>query len=209
MKKFYFAIPIIAAFLVFTSVQAEKKFTGEKQGVSKMEKTSEVAAKSNSGNKKILVAYFSHSGNTREIANQIHQRVGGDIFEIQTVKTYPNDYDTVVSQARQELDSGYKPALKTKIANFKSYDLIFIGYPNWWGTIPRPIVTFLSEYDLSGKTIAPFCTHEGSRLGQSVKDIKIICPQSTVLDGLAVRGGSVKNAQSEVSAWLHLIGVVK
>ena len=109
--------------------------------------------------KKILVAYFSHSGNTREIANQIHKSVGGDIFEIQVVKPYPHDYDAVVQQARQELDSGYKPVLKTKIENIKSYDLVFIGYPNWCSTVPAPVRTFLSEYDFSGKTIVPFCTH--------------------------------------------------
>jgi len=80
-------------------------------------------------NKKILVAYFSYSGNTREIANQIHKRVGGDIFEIQVVKLYPDDYDAVVKQARQELNSGHKPALKTKIENIKSYDLVFYRLP--------------------------------------------------------------------------------
>ena len=158
---------------------------------------------------KILVAYFSHSGNTREIANQIHKIVGGDIFEIQAVKPYPNDYDAVVKQARQELDSGYKPALKTKIENIKSYDLVFIGYPNWWGTFPAPVKTFLSEYDFSGKTIVPFCTHEGSGLGRSVTDISKLCPKSTLLDGVAIRGRDVKTAQNEVSEWLRKIKITK
>src|SRR5664280_1274150 len=116
--------------------------------------------------KKILVAYFSHSGNTREIANQIHKSVGGDFFEIQAVKPYPDDYDAVVKQATQELNSGHKPALKIKMENIKSYDLIFIGYPNWCSTVPAPVRAFLSEYDFSGKTIIPFCTHEGSGLRQ-------------------------------------------
>ena len=103
--------------------------------------------------KKILIAYFSHSGNTREIADQIHKGMGGDIFEIQSVKPYPHDYDAVVQQARQELDSGYKPALKTKFENIRPYDLVFIGYPNWWGTVPAPVRTFLMEYDFSGKPL--------------------------------------------------------
>ena len=120
---------------------------------------------------KILVTYFSHSGNTWEIANQIHINVSGNIFEIQSVKPYPFDYDAVVEQAKQELRSDHKTALKTKIENLKSYDLIFIGFPIWWGTIPAPVKTFLSEYDFSGKTIIPFCTHEGSALGRSVEDI--------------------------------------
>jgi flavodoxin len=158
--------------------------------------------------KKVAV-YFSHSGNTREIANQIHKSVGGDIFEIQSVKPYPSNYDAVVKQAKQELESGYKPALKTKIENIESYDVVFMGYPNWWGTIPRPVVTFLSEYDLSGKTIVPFCTHGGSRLGRSVTDISKLCPKSTVLDGLVVRGNNVKTAQNEVSEWLRKIKMMQ
>lgn len=148
--------------------------------------------------KKILVAYFSHSGNTREIANKIHEKVGGSIFEIVTIDPYPRNYDEVVKQAKQEQESGYKPTLKTKIENIESYNVVFIGYPNWLGTIPRPVITFLLEYNFSGKTIVPFCTHEGSRLGRSVTDIKELCSQSNIPDGLAVRGGTVKNAQNEI-----------
>lgn len=156
----------------------------------------------------ILVAYFSHSGNTREIANQIHEIVGGDIFEIVTVDPYPRGYNEVAEQARKELDAGYRPELKTKVENMGSYDLILVGHPNWWGTVPRPIATFLLQYDFSGKTIVPFCTHEGSGLGRSVMDITKLCPQSTILDGLAIRGGEVKNAQHKVSEWLHELGVI-
>ena len=158
---------------------------------------------------KILVVYFSHSGNTREIANQIHKSVGSDIFEIQTVKPYPHDYDAVVKQARQELDSGYIPELKTKIENIESYNLVFIGYPNWCGTVPAPVRTFLSEYDFSGKTIVPFCTHEGSGLGRSVTDITKLCPKSILLDGIVIRGSIVKTAQSKVSEWLRKIEIIK
>lgn len=159
--------------------------------------------------KKILVAYFSHSGNTHEIANQIRKNVGSSIFEIVTVDPYPSDYDEVVEQARKELREEYRPELKTKVEDMESYNVVFIGYPNWWGTIPRPVATFLSEYDFSGKTIVPFCTHEGSRLGRSVTDITRLCPQSTILDSLAVRGRNVKNAQNEVSSWLRKIGVTE
>ncbi len=156
----------------------------------------------------ILIAYFSHSGNTRIIANQIHEGIGGDIFEIMTIDRYPSGYDEVVKQARKELDGGYRPELKTKVENMESYDVVFIGYPNWWGTVPRPIVAFLSEYDFSGKTVVPFCTHGGSGLGKSVMDIAELCPQSTILDGLAIRGGEVKNAQHKVSEWLRELGMI-
>jgi flavodoxin len=155
-----------------------------------------------------LSAYFSHSGNTRVIAYQIHKSVGGDIFEIVPVDMYPSDYDEVVEQARKELNKEYRPRLKTKVENIDSYNVVFVGYPCWWGTIPMPVATFLSEYDFSGKTIVPFCTHEGSSLGRSVMDIKKLCPQSTILDGLAVRGSDVKNAQNEVSEWLREIGMM-
>jgi flavodoxin len=159
--------------------------------------------------KKILVAYFSHSGNTREIANQIHKSTGGDIFEIQTVKPYPDDYDAVVQQAKQELKSGHKPDIKTKIENIKPYDLVFIGYPNWCSTIPAPVMAFLSQYDFSGKTIVPFFTHEGSGLGRSVTDISKLCPKSSLLDGVAIRGSDVKTAQKKLSEWLQKIKITK
>jgi flavodoxin len=155
--------------------------------------------------KKILVAYFSYSSNTREIADQIHGIVGGDIFEIQSVKPYPNDYDAVVQQSRQELSSGYKPALKTKVKNIESYDVIFIGYPIRCGTFPAPVKTFISEYDFSEKTIVPFCTHEGSGLGRSVLDISKLCPKSVLLDSIAIRGSNVKTAQNEVSEWVRTV----
>jgi flavodoxin len=157
----------------------------------------------------ILVAYFSRSGNTRVIANQIHESVGGDIFEIAPVDPYPSDYDQVVEQAGKELREQYRPKLKTKVENMESYNVVFVGYPSWWGTIPMPVATFLSEYDFFGKTIVPFCTNEGSRLGRSVTDIKELCPQSTILDGLAVRGRDVRKAQNEVSEWLRELGMIE
>lgn len=196
MKKMIFALTITAVFLVLMGVPSQMNLAEEK-------------AMALSENKKILVAYFSHSGNTREIADQIHKVVGGDIFEIRSVSPYPNDYDTVVKQARRELDSGYRPELKTKLEGIESYDLIFMGYPNWWGTFPAPVKTFLSEYDLSGKTIVPFCTHGGSGLGRSVSDIAKLCPKSTLLEGIAIWGRDVKTAQDEVSEWLRKIKITK
>jgi flavodoxin len=145
--------------------------------------------------KNILVAYFSHSGNTRVIANQIRESVGGDIFEILSVNPYPTDYNECVDQARKELREDYRPKLKTKLGNMESYNVVFVGYPDWWGTIPRPVATFLSEYDFSGKTIVPFCTHEGSGLGQSVSDIRELWPQSTILAGLSPRQGRKKSTE--------------
>jgi len=180
---------------------------------------------------KILIVYFSREGNTsgestnlnvdaatraslpigntRIIADQIHEATVGDIFKIQTVKPYPSDYDKVVDQAKKEQDSDYKPELKTKVKNIKSYDVIFIGYPNWWGTLPMPVEKFLSEYDLSGKTIIPFCTHEGSGFGRSIDDIKELCPNSTIADGFEVMDKDVKNSKNDVLKWLQNSGMLK
>jgi len=158
---------------------------------------------------KTLVAYFSRTGNTREIANQIHEKFGGDIFKIQTVNPYPSNYNECVEQAKQELEKGYRPELKTMVKNIESYDVVFIGYPIWWGTMPMAVATFLSEYDLSGKTIVPFCTHEGSGLGRSDKDITKLCPKSTILDGIAVWGRDAKTAQNEVSERLRELEMIE
>jgi flavodoxin len=157
-------------------------------------------------NAKCLVAYFSHSGNTRVIAHEIQAHVSGDIFEIIPVDPYPRDYDAVVAKARKELDADSRPTLKTTVENMGLYNVVFVGYPDWWGTVPRPVATFLTTYDFSRKTIVPFSTHEGSGLGRSVTDIEELCPQSTVLDGLAIRGGDVKNAHNEITMWLKEIG---
>jgi flavodoxin len=169
--------------------------------------SSAYAAATDTGRKKVLIVYYSRSGNTREIANQIHRSAGGDIFEIQVVKPYPEDYEEVKKIAMQEQQSGVKPALKAKLTNFGSYDVIFAGTPIWWGTIAAPVKSFLSEYDFSGKTIVPFTTHGGSGLGRSVADISKLCPKATILDGLAVSGRNAKTAQNDVSAWVQKLGV--
>ena len=153
--------------------------------------------------KKVLIAYFSRSGNTREMAQQIQKSMGGDLFEIQTVTPYPFEYNAVTKQAKQELESGFKPPIKAKIANIKEYDIVFVGSPNWWGTIAPPMMTFLAEHDLSGKTIVPFITHQGSGLGRSAADIAKLAPQATMRDGLAIWGKDVKNSQDEVAKWLR------
>ena len=153
--------------------------------------------------KKVLVTYFSRSGNTRAMAQQIQKIMGGDIFEIETVTPYPLEYDAVTKQAKQELEAGVKPPIKSKIDNIKDYDIIFVGSPNWWSTIAPPVMTFLAEHDLSGKTIVPFITHAGSGMGRSAADIKKLAPQATVRGGLALWGRDVKSSQDQVATWLQ------
>jgi len=161
---------------------------------------------------RILVAYFSRPGNnyvsgnivnlpvgnTEVLAKMIHGMTKGDLFQINTFKPYPLDYYETTELARKELRDKARPKLTNRIEDITSYNVVFLGYPNWWGTIPMPVATFLSEYDFSGKTIAPFCTNEGSGLGQSLNDIKKLCPHSTILKGLAVRGGAVMRRKTRL-----------
>lgn len=152
--------------------------------------------------RKILVAFFSYSGNTGKIANQIHELVGGDIFEIQAVNNYSDNYSDVLARAKQEILSGSKPELKEKPATIEHYDTVFIGYPNWWNTFPAAVLSFLSEYDFDGKTIIPFCTHGGGGIGHSVIDIANQCRGAKVLDGLSINGYAVSKNNPEVEEWL-------
>lgn len=159
---------------------------------------------------KILVAYYSlHNGNTRVVAEQIQKNVGGDLFRIETVDAYPSEYNDVTKQAKEELQLGYRPPLKSIVTNFDQYDVIYLGSPNWWNTITPAVMTFLESYNFEGKTILPFVTHEGSRLGASVEDVKKLAPKASVLKGLPVRGRSVQQAEPEVKAWLKEVGMAK
>ena len=161
--------------------------------------------KIDSDKEKILIVYFSHTGNTRKIAKQVHTNIGGDLIEIETIDKYPADHNEILEQARKEIDAGYKPALKTKIESISEYTVFFLGYPNWWGTIPTPVSAFLAEYDLSGKIIAPFCTHGSGGLARTVETINKMCPDSKVVDPLGIGSSRVNEAESEVSEWLSRI----
>jgi len=169
-----------------------------------------------------LIAYFSRPGNnyvggtivnlpvgnTEVIPTMIREMTETDLFRIEAANPYPVDYTETTQVAREELRSKARPTLAGQLEGMESYTAIFLGYPNWWGTMPMPVFTFLEEHDLSGKTIVPFCTHEGSGLGRSVTDIRQVCLRSMVLEGLAVRGGDVENARDEVAGWLRKTGMV-
>ena len=152
--------------------------------------------------KKVLVAYFSHSGNTREMARQIAEATNGDLFEIVPQSAYPAQYDAVTAQAKREIGRGYRPALKGRLPDIGAYDVVFVGSPCWWGTVAPPVATFLAAYDWSGKTVAPFMTHGGSRMGRSEEDIGKLCHGATLLGGLPVRGSAVKGSLDAVGKWI-------
>lgn len=159
-------------------------------------------------NQKILIAYYTHSGNTKKIAEQIQNETGGTLFEIIPEKAYPEDYNTVVQQAKEEINAGFKPALKTKVDNINAYDVVFIGSPNWWSTNAPPIDTFLTENDLSGKTVVPFCTHGGGGQARTARDVAALCPDSTVSEGLSVSDKEIGKANVRISEWLKKIGMI-
>ena len=158
-------------------------------------------------NEQILIAYYSHFANTQKIANLIQAEVGGTLHQIQPQQAYPRAYNAVVEQAKKEIQAGFHPMLASNVDNMAAYEIIFVGTPNWWSTIAPPVATFLSAYDLSGKTIAPFCTHGGGGLGRIEKDIAKLCPQSTVLSCLEISGSDAGSAQAKISTWLRTIGI--
>lgn len=157
--------------------------------------------------RKTLIIYYSRSGHTREVAKKIQAQTGGDLLEIETAAPYPREYADVVQQAKQEIEGDYKPELKTKVENIASYDVVFIGSPIWWGTIAPPVASFLAKNDLAGKTVVPFVTHAGSGLAQSVGDIKKLAPAAKVLDGLAIEGSKVNEANEKIASWLSRLQV--
>ena len=164
------------------------------------------AGAAEAGRSKIMIVYYSWSGNTRAIAGQIHQKVGGDIVELELVKPYSTNYNTCLDEAKRDQAAQARPELKTRIANFERYDTIIIGYPNWWASIPMPIATMLESYDFSGKTVIPFCSHGGGRLGQSVTDIAKLAPKTVIKEALSVHYGGGSSLSSEIDAWLRKNG---
>jgi len=165
---------------------------------------------------KKLVVYFSHKGenyskgkivnlekgNTEIVAEMISNILNADIFEIVAEKEYPFNYNECIEIAKKELRENSKIKLKQDI-DIKEYDTIFVGYPNWWGTMPMPVWIFLEGKDFNNKRILPFCTHEGSGLGKSESDIKKLTSGTEVLKGLAINGSEVNNAEKQIKKWLE------
>lgn len=163
-----------------------------------------------------LVVYFSRKGNnyvngairnlsvgnTEVAAGMIAEITGVDQFEIEPLVPYSNDYNECINEAQADLRRGARPDLKNYLDSIDKYDTIYLGYPNYWGTMPMHVFTFLEKYDFTGKTIKPFCTHEGSGMGGSEKDIKKYCPGATVEKGLSIHGADVNSAKKAIEKWI-------
>ena len=154
-----------------------------------------------------LIAYFSWGGNTRGIAQEIQRQTGADILEISPVRAYSSDYNTVLMEAQEDQHNQARPKLDAHVEDMKDYDVILLGYPNWWASIPMPVATFLEEYDFSGKKIIPFCSHGGGRFGQSLTAIAKLAPDADMGEGLSVHYSVGSSMPDDVAAWLEANGV--
>lgn len=141
------------------------------------------AAGKSTGRTKMLIVYYSLSGNTKYIAEKVREKTGGDVFEIETVKTYPSEYSVITEEAKRELQEGDLPPLKKGPPDMSSYDLILVGGPVWWYTVPTPVMSFLKQADFKGKRVSAFCTHEGG-IGKYFPHFKEQARNAVVLEGI-------------------------
>lgn len=156
-----------------------------------------------------LIVYFSWSGNTENVANAIADQTGADVFEIVPKEAYTSDYNALLDIATEEKESGARPAIAGSIEDIGRYDIIYVGYPNWWSDMPMILYTFFDSYDFSGKTIAPFCTSGGSGLSNTVNSIKELEPEADVLEGLHIGSSSASDPENAVSDWLGSLGLAE
>ena len=154
-----------------------------------------------------LIAYFSWSGNTEQMAQTIQAEIGGDLFKIEPATPYTEDYDTLLDIAQQEQAEDARPELAAQVENWDSYDVVFVGYPNWWSDAPMAVYTFLETYDFDGKTLIPFNTSASGGFGRSLSGIEESAAGANILDGLALTEGELGNARNEVSGWLAGLGL--
>jgi flavodoxin len=149
-----------------------------------------------------LVAYFTRSGNTRVIAQQLQRDLSADLFEILPAEAYPADYEQTVEQARLERDRGFEPPLKGRVANIAAYGTVFLGFPIWGETAPPPVRSFLRTHDLAGKTVRPFITHGGYGPGNSLSVLKSHAPRAQILEPWVMEADQERRTMTQVRQWL-------
>ena len=205
-----------------TSVQPEPSFPADDAASDSPQTDGTAETEQTEGGSNMLVAYFSlageqygvgvvEEGNTGIIARMIAEQTGADLFEIEAATPYPTSHSELLDVSRQEMADNARPEISGTVDNMDDYDTIFIGYPNWWGDMPMIVYNFLESYDLSGKTIVPFCTHGGSGLSDTESTIADITG-GTMKDGFAIPGTTAQNdrdtAKNEVTQWLREGGFV-
>lgn len=176
-------------------------------GAGSIESTGEKQEAESGNADNVLIAYFSWGGNTQGIAEEIQKQTGAELFEITLVNPYSNDYNTVLDEAQRDQSEQARPELASHVENMEEYDTIILGYPNWWASIPMPIASFLEEYDFSGKTIIPFCSHGGGRFGQSLTAIEKLAPDAIMGEALSIHYSGGSNMPDDVREWLSDNGI--
>ena len=156
-----------------------------------------------------LVVYFSWSGNTESVAAEIQNQTGADIFRLVPAESYTDDYDALLDIAQEEQKNGVRPAISGSIENFDSYEVVYFGFPNWWGDMPMILYSFLDNYDLSGKRIVPFVTSGGSGFSNTISTIKSMEPDADVLEGLSLGSSQAANPSDAVADWLSGLGLIE
>ncbi len=159
------------------------------------------------GEKKILVAWYSWGGNTEAVARHIQELTGADVFVIEPEEPYSTDYRTCTEEAKSEINAGRSRTIKGRVPDLDRYDFVFLGTPNWWSTMAPPVLAFLAEHDLSGKTIAPFVTHGGGGESRCITDMKKNAPSALFLEGLVVSGNLAGSSKGQVEKWLEALNL--
>lgn len=166
---------------------------------------------------KNLIVYFSRDGenyvsgalkelkfgNTKKVVGIIQKFITSDVFEVKMKKPYSNKYEVCINEAQKDQKNGVRPEITEFINNINDYDVIYLGYPNYWGSMPMAISTFLEHYDFKGKIIKPFCTHEGSGLGHSIIDLHKECPTANIKNGLAIHGSTIDDSINDIKNWVE------
>lgn len=155
----------------------------------------------------VLIAYFSWSGNTEQFAQMIQSETGGDLFEISPATPYTDDYDELLDIARDEQSDNARPELASQVENWDDYDVVFVGYPDWWSDAPMLIYSFLESYDWQGKTLVPFCTSGGSGFGRSLDKLPDSAQGAAILEGLHVSGSRVDEASEDIADWISGLNI--
>lgn len=161
------------------------------------------SADSSTSPSKILVAYFTRSGNTRVIADQLHRDLSADLFEIKPETPYPADYEANVEEARREKETGFLRPLKSKVPNWSEYERVFLGFPIWGGTAPAIIRSFLTEHDATGKLFIPFITHGKYGLGDSLSVVRAHTKGATLLKAYSEECDQERDTMEGVDRWLE------
>lgn len=206
MKRIKSCLAAIVALLTMSCTASANQSTMNNQDETSMDK-----------NGKTLVVFFSHAGenysvgnievgNTKVVADYISEMTGADQFEIVANKDYDMPYMQLIEVAKQEANNNELPPMVGKLENVDQYDTVFIGGPVWWGTYPQVMFTFFRDYDLNGKTLIPFTTHEGSGLASCVEDVKEAYPNADVKPGFAIYGHEVRSGRNKVEKWLKSLG---